>query len=110
MSTASFPKNHIRRAKNFVSLRLICNVQSFVCNESVDKYKYQIHAESWGAWHPVAVAEVVKLGKALARHTCEEEQTTIQHLFQRLSVALMKGNAALFNNRVPDSGAAGEDL
>ena len=58
----------------------------------------------------MAIAEVVKLGKAYARHTGEEEQTTIQHLFQRLSVALMKGNAALFINLVPDSGAAGEDL
>ena len=63
-------------------------------------------AESLGAWHSVAAAEVVKLGKALARHTCEEEHTAIQ----RLSVALMKGNAALFNNWLPDSGAAGEDL
>ena len=67
-------------------------------------------AESLGAWHPVAIAEISKLGRALARHTGEEEQTTCQHLFQRLSVALMKGNAALFNNRVPDFGAAAEDL
>ena len=65
-----------------------CNAQGIVFTP--------LAAESLGAWHPVAVAEVVKLGKALARHTCEEEQTTIQHLFQRLSVALMKGNAALF--------------
>ena len=55
-------------------------------------------------------AEIGKLGRALARHTGEEEQCTSQHLFQRLSVALMKGNAALFNNRVPDFGAAAEDL
>ena len=64
-------------------------------------------AESQGAWHSVAAAEVVKLGKALARHTCEEEHTAIQHLFQRLSVGLMRGNAALFNNRVPDDGDEG---
>ena len=67
-------------------------------------------AESLGAWHPVAIAEVTKLGSALARHTGEDEQSTVQHLFQRLSVALMKGNAALFNNRVPDSGTPGEAL
>ena len=66
--------------------------------------------ESLGACHPVAITEVVKLGKAYARHTGEEEQNSIQHFFQRLSVALMRGNAALFNNRVPDFGAAGEDL
>ena len=79
-----------------------CNAQGIVFTP--------LAAESLGAWHPVAIAEVVKLGKAYARHTGEEEQSSIQHLFQRLSVALMKGNAALFNNRVPDSGAAGEDL
>ena len=67
-------------------------------------------AESLGARHPVAIAEVEKLRKAYARHTGEEKQNAIQHLFQRLSVGLMQGNAALFNNRVPDFGAAGEDL
>ena len=57
--------------------------------------------ESLGAWHPSATAEIKKLGSALARHTGEEEATTTSRLFQRLSISLMRGNAALFNNRCP---------
>ena len=57
--------------------------------------------ECLGAWHPSAIAELKKLGSALARQTGEEESTTIQRLFQQLSVALMRGNAALLNNRRP---------
>ena len=33
--------------------------------------------------------------------TYEEESVEVTRLFQKLSVALMRGNAALFNNRVP---------
>ena len=57
--------------------------------------------ESLGAWHKSAINEVKKLGSALARHTGEEESTTVRHLFQQLSISLMKGNAALLNNRNP---------
>ena len=67
--------------------------------------------ESLGAWHKSAIAEVKKLGSSLARHTGEEESVTINHLFQRLSIDLMRGNAALFNNRNPgDEGAGDEGL
>lgn len=65
--------------------------------------------ESLGAWHKSAIVEVKKLGSALARHTGEEESTTIRHLFQQLSIALMKGNAALLNNRNPGSGGEGDE-
>ena len=64
--------------------------------------------ESLGAWHKAAITEVKKLGSSLARHTGEEEATTIKHLFQQLSLALVKGNAALLNNRNP-GGAADAD-
>ena len=57
--------------------------------------------ESLGAWHPSAIIEIKRLGSALARHTGEEEATTTSRLFQRLSISLMRGNAALFNNRCP---------
>ena len=46
-------------------------------------------AESLGGWHEVAVAELGRLEAA-------------RHLFGRLSVLLMRGNAALFSNRIPD--------
>ena len=58
-------------------------------------------AECLGAWHPSAVVELKRMGSLLARHTGEEESTSIQRLFQRLSISLVRGNAALFNNRSP---------
>ena len=60
-----------------------------------------IAVESLGAWHKPAILEVKKLGSLLARHTGEDESTTTKHLFQQLSIALVKGNAALMNSRNP---------
>ena len=57
--------------------------------------------ETLGGWHAVAVNEIKKLGRALARHTGGEEDEAVRHLFQRLGVLLAKGNTALFLNRVP---------
>ena len=59
--------------------------------------------ESLGGWHEAAVREVKKLGGALARNTGAEESVAVRHLFQRLSILLVKGNSALVNNRVPDN-------
>jgi len=39
---------------------------------------------------------------ALARHTGEEESEKIRHLYERLAILLVKGNAALFLNRLPN--------
>ena len=70
-----------------------------------------IAVESLGAWHPSAVAELKRLGSALARHTGEDEGQTISRFFQKLSVCLMRGNAALFNNRSPpDQSTDNDDL
>ena len=63
-----------------------------------------IAVESLGARHKSAVAEAVKLGSALARQTGDEESATVQRLFQQLSLSLMRGNAALLNNRNPVGG------
>ena len=57
--------------------------------------------ESLGAWHKTGVAQIKKLGSAKARHTGEEEGQEISRLFQKLSIALMRGNFALLNNRMP---------
>ena len=57
--------------------------------------------ETLGGWHEVAVDQIKKLGRALARNTGAEEDVAIRHLFQRLGILLAKGNAALFLNRVP---------
>jgi hypothetical protein len=48
-------------------------------------------------------AELKKLGAALARHIGEEESDKIRHFYQRLAILLVKGNAALFLNRLPKS-------
>ena len=61
--------------------------------------RWQLRA--WGGFHEVAVKEVRKLGSALARQTGQEEGEAISHLFQKLSVLLIKGNAALVKNREP---------
>ena len=70
-----------------------------------------IAVESLGAWHKSAIAQVNKLGSALARQNGDEEGVTIQRLFQQLSVALMRGNAALLTNRCPaDNLYVGNDI
>ena len=58
--------------------------------------------ETLGGWHDQSVLQVKKIGSALARHTGQEDSVTINHLFQRLSVLLAKGNAALLLNRIPE--------
>ena len=78
-----------------------CNAQGIVF--------VPLAVESLGAWHKSVITEIKKLGSSLARHTGEEEATTIRHLFQQLSIALAKGNAALFNNRIPSDGMQGDE-
>ena len=56
--------------------------------------------ESLGGWHELAVAEIRKLAAALARQSGQEER---EHLLQRLSISLLRGNGALFVNRIPDN-------
>ena len=49
------------------------------------------------------IKEIKKLGCAKVRHISEDESVEVLRLFQKLSVALMRGNCALMNNRVPSS-------
>ena len=58
--------------------------------------------ETLGGWHESTVREVKKIASALSRHTGEEEGVTVKHVVQRLSILLIKGNAALLLNRVPN--------
>ena len=55
-----------------------------------------------GAWHPNDLKVLSKLGRKLARHTGREDSEVLQHLFQRLSILLMRGNAALILSRALD--------
>ena len=54
-----------------------------------------------GGWHKKAVEQLRKLARAQARSSGKEEDDAIRHLFQRLGVLLVKGNAALILNRIP---------
>ena len=60
-----------------------------------------VAADTLGGLHSVAVEQVKKLGSSLARHQGQEEQEVVRHLFQRLSLVLMRGNAQLLVNRMP---------
>ena len=59
--------------------------------------------DTFGAWHSRAVTETKKLGQALARSTGQCDSEAVSHLFQRLSVLLIRGNAILMVNRVPQN-------
>ncbi len=54
-----------------------------------------------GGWHGTAVEQIRKLAAALSRQTGEEESVATSHLYQKLSIHLMKGNSALLLNRIP---------
>ena len=57
--------------------------------------------ETFGGMSQAAVKVVRRLGAALAGRSGRDEGEVIGHLFQRLSVLLQKGNAALLSNREP---------
>ena len=59
--------------------------------------------ETLGGWHPVAERQIARIGRELARSTAGTDQkTSTNHLFQRLSLSLQKGNAALILSRSTD--------
>ena len=55
--------------------------------------------EALGGMHRVAIGQIKMLATALARHTGQEEEEATRHLFQRLSLGLMRGNTALLVSR-----------
>ena len=59
--------------------------------------------ETLGGMHQVAVNQLKRLGAALARHNGTDEREAVSQLFQRISLHLMRGNAALLTSRRPDS-------
>ena len=58
--------------------------------------------DTFGAIHPQGVDFIKKLGKSVARSTCQEDSECVSQLFQRLSILLVKGNVSLLLNRRPD--------
>ena len=55
--------------------------------------------ETFGGWEESAVVQLKKLGTSQANR--EEESEKIRHLYERLAILLVKGNDALFLNRLP---------
>ena len=51
-----------------------------------------------GGWHAKTLDQIQKLARALVRCTGKEEE--MRNLFQKLSVLLVIGNAAMFINRI----------
>ena len=60
-----------------------------------------IVAETLGGWDKVAIAEVKKLMAAKVRHLGGDEDEETKYTFSKLSILLMKGNAAILANRIP---------
>ena len=61
-----------------------------------------VAVETLGGFHMAAVEQVKRIGAALAWHQGSEEQVATRQLFQRLSLTLMRGNAAMLMSRRPD--------
>ena len=57
--------------------------------------------EVLGGFSAKSVETVSKLARQLARQTSQEESEVVSHVFQRLSIYLMKGNSALLMKRIP---------
>ena len=58
--------------------------------------------ETSGGWHKTAVQKIRKPAAALSRQTGEDESVATGHLYQKLSIHLMKGNSALLLKRIPN--------
>ena len=71
---------------------------------------FPVALETLGGLHSVAVAQVKQLAAALARQTGGEEREVTSQLFQRLSLQLMRGNAALLSSRTPDADIAASEI
>ena len=57
--------------------------------------------EVLGGWSDVAVKQLQRLGKAQAGRSGREEGEVVRQLFQKLSILLVKDNAALLLSRQP---------
>ena len=56
------------------------------------------------------VVGTLLLGVALARQQGQDEREVVHHLFQKLSLVLMRGNAQLLVNRVPPNDSPGGEV
>ena len=80
-----------------IPLRAIFGLHSW--NELIKHICQRMH-------HYILHCFVKRIGAAVARHQGIEELVATRQLFQRLSVTLMRGNAALLMSRRPDTDMA----
>ena len=71
-------------------------------NETLSAQINQRSPKTFRGFHSVAIGQVKLVGAALARQTGSDEREVTSQLFQRLSLQLMRGNAALLSARSPD--------
>ena len=69
-----------------------------------------IALETLGGFHKVAVEQVKRIGSAVARHQGSDERVATRQLFQRLSLTLMRGNAAMILSRRPAEDLVGPQI
>ena len=62
---------------------------------------FPIVFESLGGVHKVAETEVRRLANAMSSRSGQEEEEASRHSFNRISILLMKSNAAILSNRIP---------
>ena len=62
-----------------------------------------IALETLGGMHHLAIRQLKRLGSALARHTGSDEREIIGQLIQKISLHLMRGNAAMIASRRPEA-------
>ena len=54
-----------------------------------------------GGWHESTTIQVKKIASAQARQTGDEQTEVTRHLYQKMAVLLVMGNATLLVNRLP---------
>ena len=60
-----------------------------------------IVAETLGGWSADSVVHIARIGRLVGQRLGTPPAIAIKHLFQRLSILLWKGNAALWARRLP---------
>ena len=57
--------------------------------------------DTFGGWHPSALAILTRLGRQVASNAGREGQEVVRHLRQRLAVLLVRDNVAMLCARTP---------
>ena len=64
---------------------------------------FPLAVDTLGGWHSVALKAFGKLGRQIAKVVGRGEGEMVQHLRQRLSVVLIRGNVNMLASRAPEA-------